>query len=159
MIRSITIRNISTSPVVLPGEVERTIEPLGSLTLPYAEYLEKALLSDLSSLDVKVDIPRIDIKRVSVKDFGAMGDGLTDDTSAIQSAIDYVSAYGGGVVDVPIGIYVVGGILVDGGVFLEGESKMECVFKLRSDAQNAIISFSETESGMSKLRLVGNGEA
>ena len=45
---------------------------------------------------------------VSVKDFGAKGDGSTDDTSAFQAAIDYVSsAFGGGCVYVPAGQYIV----------------------------------------------------
>jgi hypothetical protein len=39
---------------------------------------------------------------VSVKDFGAVGDGVTDDTAAIQAAINSISA---GTVRVPIGTY------------------------------------------------------
>lgn len=44
---------------------------------------------------------------VSVKDFGATGDGATDDTAAIQAAIDSLPVRGGGVY-FPSGIYVVG---------------------------------------------------
>ena len=42
---------------------------------------------------------------VSVKDFGAIGDGTTDDTTAIQDTIDYLEANGGGVVFIPAGTY------------------------------------------------------
>jgi len=41
----------------------------------------------------------------SVKDFGAVGDGTTDDTSAIQAAINAVEAAGGGIVYLPNGSY------------------------------------------------------
>ena len=44
---------------------------------------------------------------VSVKNFGAKGDGTTDDTAAIQSAIDWVADLGGGDVIVPGGIYMI----------------------------------------------------
>lgn len=42
---------------------------------------------------------------VSVKDFGAVGDGVTNDTTAIQNALDYVYNAGGGRVYVPAGTY------------------------------------------------------
>ena len=44
-------------------------------------------------------------QRVSVKDFGAKGDDATDDTAAIQAAIDYIEAANGGIVYFPAGIY------------------------------------------------------
>ena len=47
---------------------------------------------------------------LSVKECGAVGDGVTLDTKAIQAAIDSVAAQGGGVVEVPSGVYLTGSI-------------------------------------------------
>lgn len=44
---------------------------------------------------------------VNVKDFGAKGDGVNDDSSAIQSAIDSLTETGG-TVDIPAGTYMLG---------------------------------------------------
>lgn len=41
----------------------------------------------------------------NVKEFGAKGDGVTDDTHAIQSALDYVMGHGGGTLYFPNGRY------------------------------------------------------
>ena len=43
---------------------------------------------------------------VSVKDFGAVGDGVTDDTTAITNAIVAANNIGGGVVTFPAGNYI-----------------------------------------------------
>jgi len=60
---------------------------------------------------------------VSVKDFGAVGDGTTDDTSAIQAAIDYVSVTGiDGTVIIPksSGKYIFTAIVNKSNVTLKG---------------------------------------
>jgi Endopolygalacturonase len=43
----------------------------------------------------------------NVQEYGAKGDGLKDDTKAIQEAINYVYSIGGGTVYIPDGIYLV----------------------------------------------------
>ncbi len=42
---------------------------------------------------------------INVKNFGAIGDGVSNDTSSIQSAIDYANSLGGGTVHFPSGVY------------------------------------------------------
>ena len=49
---------------------------------------------------------------VSVKDFGARGDGVTDDTAAIQAAIDYIASIRGGTVFFPPGDYIISSKLI-----------------------------------------------
>lgn len=46
---------------------------------------------------------------VSVKDFGAVGDGIADDTAAIQFGVDLINASGGGVLFFPKGTYLLKG--------------------------------------------------
>ena len=54
-----------------------------------------------------IDQSRADDMQHNVKDFGATGDGLTDDTAAIQAAIDWQTADGNrGVIFFPAGIYI-----------------------------------------------------
>ncbi len=43
---------------------------------------------------------------VSVADFGAVGDGVTDDTAAFLAAIDYAASLGGAAIHVPAGVYI-----------------------------------------------------
>lgn len=51
----------------------------------------------------------------NVKDYGARGDGITDDTHAIQLAINAAFKAGGGEVFIPEGTFVVSGANADGG--------------------------------------------
>lgn len=67
-----------------------------------------------------------DLGWFNVMDYGATGDGSTDDTVAIQDAIDAAEAAMGGVVYFPAGVYVVNGALQD-----TGRSKSQLLLPLR----------------------------
>lgn len=64
------------------------------------EIITEALTSELAEATTKLD------GLYSVKNFGALGDGTTDDTKAIQSAIDYVEKHSGILYFNP-GIYII----------------------------------------------------
>lgn len=56
----------------------------------------------------------------NVRAFGAVGDGVTDDTAAINAAIVACNAGGGGIVFLPNGVYLVSTITMLQGVVLAG---------------------------------------
>lgn len=64
----------------------------------------------------------------NVKDFGAIGDGNTNDTQAIQAAID--AAPDGTAVLVPEGVYLINSILIQNSVVLRGEGHQVTTLKL-----------------------------
>lgn len=55
--------------------------------------------------------PTVTTPYFNVKDYGAVGDGTTDDTSAIQSAINAANTAGGGTVLFPAGTYLISSAL------------------------------------------------
>ena len=57
---------------------------------------------------------------VSVQDFGAVGDGVTNNTAAIQAAINAVNAAGGGEVSIPAGSYLSGALTLKDKVSIVG---------------------------------------
>jgi hypothetical protein len=50
---------------------------------------------------------RTDVVPISVKEYGATGDGSTDDSTAIQAAIDAANSAGGGTVFFPLATYAI----------------------------------------------------
>jgi len=58
------------------------------------------------------------MQTISVRDFGAKGDGITLDTGAIQAAIDACTQLGGGTVFLPPGNYLTGTITLKDNVTL-----------------------------------------
>lgn len=65
-----------------------------------------------------VERPLFNNYTVSVTDFGAVGDGIADETQAINNAIKAVSEKGGGRVVIPAGIWYTGPIELKSGVDL-----------------------------------------
>lgn len=102
---------------------------------------------------------------VSVKDFGAVGDGVSTDTTAIQAAINAVSAAGGGTVYLPAGAYKTGTLDLPQDVHLEGAGRYATRLVATSGLNAPLINRAGTISGVinrggvSKLAIVGSGKA
>lgn len=102
-------------------------------------------------------------RSTDVQDFGALGDGTTDDTSSIQGAIDSVAKSGGGTVRFPSGTYLVSragksavAISLRTGVVLEGAGKTS-VLKLREGSGGHLINAARVKScAIRSLVLDGN---
>lgn len=114
----------NTNPVVLDSRGEATIYLQPGVVYDYVLKTDQGVTvwtrEDVSAQAGEADavvytrdasgaVPRSSKQKfdeqISVKDFGAQGDGVTDDTSAIQAGIAYVAA-NGGVLYFPPGSYM-----------------------------------------------------
>src|SRR5690606_20478180 len=59
-------------------------------------------------------------EHVSVKDFGVVGNGTTDDSVNFQKGLDYLDSIGGGVLEIPEGTYRVRNIVLRDNVLMRG---------------------------------------
>jgi hypothetical protein len=96
---------------------------------------------------------------VSVKDFGAVGDGVTNDLTSIRAALAAVGAAGGGTVYFPRGTYMVSDYLtVPSNTRLVGESKNSVVLRASANFTDAFVVFENVSySGVYDIHFDGNG--
>lgn len=97
-----------------------------------------ASTADLQAVDSDVTEKLADIA-INVKSFGAKGDGVSDDTEAIQQAIDSASAKGGSVVFIPAGVYAVSGLILKDYVTIQGAGKTSTRLRLINNSNNHVI--------------------
>jgi hypothetical protein len=71
-------------------------------------------------LAVPLCAPAQAAEEVNVRDFGAVGDGVTDDTTAIQTAITVAGTAGGGVVHLPLGSFRFTNLTIPANITLRG---------------------------------------
>lgn len=82
---------------------------------------------------------------INVKWFGAVGDGVTDDTLSMQAAIDY-SVYAKAKLLITAGIYVCNSLTIGGSLVIEGEGVDQTYFVAKSTiGQNNMFTISNVD--------------
>ena len=91
-------------------------------------------------------------ERVSVVDFGAVGDGVTDDTTAFQRAVN-----SGHKIFMPAGRYLLDTVYLDrAGLFLEGESSLDTILIAKESSGYVLDVLYGTLGKISNFQIIGN---
>jgi hypothetical protein len=99
---AITYRSFSESPSATGSQpVDATLTALAGLGLENRKLIRGTGVDtgELVTISTATDV-------FNAKDYGATGDGTTDDTTALQAAVDAVAA-AGGILYIPEGVYIV----------------------------------------------------
>lgn len=98
--------------------------------IDYTDDVDAEALNDLEDrLEQRVNRAMV----FNVKSYGAMGDGIVNDTVAIQAAVTAAVAVGGGVVHFPPGTYSTKQIYLQSGVHLRGAGRGVSMITLNYD--------------------------
>lgn len=127
-----------------------SVVPVRSLALP----TDPVILQDIASKVGYLTTPKI---------WGAVGDGIADDYSAIQAAINAASAAGGGTVWFPQGIFKLGsGLTLKNKVSLRGVGMFASTILVANDQRGLVYDsvaqgLSDTDAGISISDLTIKG--
>ena len=118
------------------------------------------LVNALNSAYTELMLNKVDKNTlmVNVKDFGAIGNGVANETASFNKAIEYAHTYGG-TVFIPKGTYMLEPILLPANTTLMGSGMNETIIKLIDGHNDAVIIASETDNiTLSHMTVDGNGE-
>jgi hypothetical protein len=153
--------------VIAPGELLSDAEGEFAFYAVNGRYNVQVVAAGLASqttYDVLLFDPA-DAGITSVKNYGAVGDGVTDDTAAIQAAIDAIEAGGGGTLLLPEGTYIAAGLQIKHKVYLQGSGEAATTLKLKNNANTYLladtryasnVTYSSGPYGIYNLTLDGN---
>ncbi|MFF9215636.1 glycosyl hydrolase family 28-related protein [Streptomyces viridosporus] len=95
---------------------------------------------------------------LNIREFGAQGDGVTDDTAAVQAAISAASTAGGGTLYLPAGRYLLGGSLTwASGVSAIGAGARVSILQSTNQNNDCIIGTDLSDVTLQGLQLSGPG--
>lgn len=98
---------------------------------------------------------------VSVKEFGAIGNGKTNDSTAIELAINQLNQRGGGVLYFPKGNYIISSpIIVNNNIRIKGSGKYSSILKLQGNIKAIDLGSKYAKVGVAieSLGIIGTGE-
>ncbi|MDD4770745.1 MAG: glycoside hydrolase family 28 protein [Bacteroidales bacterium] len=96
---------------------------------------------------ISFDPPTFPNRSVSIVEYGAVGDGLKDNTAAFADAIQAIHQKGGGYVDVPEGLWSTGPIELKDGVCLRTQSGTLVLFSSNFDQYPLVQTYYEGAYG------------
>ena len=119
------------------------------------DYRIKASGSGITLANSNVAVPVASGTAISVKQFGAVGDGVADDTAAIQAALNSIRTAGRGTVFVPSGVYIIEGTLNIQGYYGTFKLDSGTILRKPADASDTgpIIDFHSAE----RCSILGSG--
>jgi len=91
--------------------------------------------------------PTFPKKSVSITEFGAKGDGITDNTESIKKCIQWLNARGGGYVDIPSGVWLTGPIELLSNICLRTTDKTIVIFTSDYDKYPLVKTYYEGTEG------------
>ena len=106
------------------ARANRIARPIARPTFGFGSYIVNFVnwpvgpVSCLAAIILQFPTSSLHASTFNIRDFGAVGDGKTLDTAAIQKTVDTASAAGGGIILVPAGTFLTGPFTLSSGINL-----------------------------------------
>ncbi|MFE9906404.1 glycosyl hydrolase family 28-related protein [Streptomyces achromogenes] len=94
---------------------------------------------------------------LNIRDFGAQGDGVTDDSAAIQAAVTAAAAVGGGTLYVPAGRFIANAVTWASGVNAIGAGPRVSILQSTDPNKDCIVGTDIGSVTLERLQLSGPG--